>query len=293
MKLFTVNRFLVRTRRKKWLWWSLVLLAALGFIGYISSSYIDEELFVAEELPIYDIGPRPNDDTLRVAVIGDSWAEYHTSLECDTIFCRFAKRLTSRPVKCFSRGHSGKVTKEIYYEMFSDHTVEHSWDIDRCTQPLIEQHPDYCIIMAGINDWRLFKPKGFYVGNYRLMLNLLIQNGIRPVVMEMPGVDMEYFHGNRKFYRRWMFDALSLLTRVNDSYDSAQDYRDAMRKMLQESGLDDKVLFIPISAWNPEGIDDSPDIYLDDRLHLNLDGYHVMDSCMAYDVIKDYQKRNK
>lgn len=293
MKLFTVNRFLVRTRRKKWLLWSLVLLAALGFIGYIGSSYIDKELLVAEELPIYDIGPRPSDDTLRVAVIGDSWAEYHTSLECDTIFCRFAKRLTSRPVKCFSRGHSGKVTKEIYYEMFSDHTVEHSWDIDRCTQPLIEQHPDYCIIMAGINDWRLFKPKSFYVGNYRLMLNLLIQNGIRPVVMEMPDVDIEYFHGNRKFYRRWMFDALSLLTRVNDSNDSAQDYRDAMRKMLQESGLDDKVLFIPISAWNPEGIDNSPDIYLDDRLHLNLDGYHVMDSCMAYDVIKDYQKRNK
>jgi lysophospholipase L1-like esterase len=177
--------------------------------------------------------------------------------------------------------------------MFSDHTIEHSWDIDRCTQPLIEQHPDYCIIMAGINDWRLFKPKSFYVGNYRLILNLLIQNGIRPVVMEMPDVDIEYFHGNRKFYRRWMFDALSLLTRVNDSNDSAQDYRDAMRKMLQESGLDDKVLFIPISAWNPEGIDNSPDIYLDDRLHLNLDGYHVMDSCMAYDVIKDYQKRNK
>ena len=293
MELYTVYRILVRIRRLKWLWWSLALLPVLGFLGYKGSFYIDEALFVAEELPIYDIGPRPNDDTLRVAVIGDSWAEYHTSLECDTIFCRYAKRLTSRPVKSFSRGHSGKITKEIYYEMFSDRTVEHTWDVDRCTQPLIEQHPDYCIIMAGINDWRLFKSDDFYVGNYRLMLNLLIKNGIRPVVMEMPNVDMGYFHGNRKFYRRWMFNALSLVTGTDDSYGSAQDYRDAMRKMLQESDLDDKVLFIPISAWNPGGVDANPEIFLDDRLHLNLDGYHVLDSCMAYEVMKDFKKRKR
>ena len=287
----SVYRILVRIRRLKWLWWSLVLLAVLGFLGYRGYLYTKEELFVADELPIYDIGPHPNDDTLRVAVIGDSWAEYHASLECDTIFCRYAKRLTSQPVKGFSRGHSGKVTKEIYYEMFSDHTVEHSWDIDRCLQPLIEQHPDYCIIMAGINDMRLCKPADFYTGNYRLMLNLLIKNGIRPVVLEMPSVDLKYFHENRRFYRRWMFDVVALWTKIY--YSSAPIYRNAMKKMLHETGLDEKVLFIPMSAWNSGGIDANPELYLDDRLHLNLDGYHVLDSCMAYDVIKDYQKRNK
>lgn len=291
MELYAVYRILARIRRLKWLWWSLVLLPVLYYLGYYSFFYVDKTLFVAEELPIYVIGPRPDDDTLRVAVIGDSWAEYHASLECDTIFYRFAKRLISHPVKGFSRGHSGLVTKEIYYEMFSDHTVEHSWDIDRCTQPLIEQHPDYCIIMAGINDWRLFKPKNFYIGNYRLMLNLLLKNGIRPVVMEVPDVDMEYFHGNRRFYRKWMFDLLSLFTRIDDS--SVQPYRDAMREMLQETGLANKVLFIPMSAWNPGGIDANPEIYLDDRLHLNLDGYHVLDSCMATEIVKDYQRRNK
>ena len=291
MELYTVYRFLVRIIRLKWLWWSLVLLAVFGFLGYKGAFYLDKAFSVAQELPVYHIGPRPDDDTLRVAVIGDSWAEYHTSLECDTIFCRYAKRLTSRPVKCFSRGHSGKVTKEIYNEMFSNRTVEHSWEIDRCTQPLIEQHPDYCIIMAGINDWRLFKPKDFYVGNYRLILNLLIGNGIRPVIMEVPDVDIQYLNDNREFYRRWMFDALSLLTGIDDS--SVQPYRDAMRKMLQDTGLDEKVLYIPMSAWNPGGVDANPEIYLDDRLHLNLKGYHVLDSCMAYDVVKDYLKRKQ
>ena len=91
----------------------------------------------------------------------------------------------------------------------------------------------------------------------------------------------------------FLLRTVSLLTRTDDSYDSAQDYRDAMKKMLQESGLDDKVLFIPISAWNPGGVEANPEIFLDDRLHLNLDGYHILDSCMAYDIVKDYLKRNQ
>ena len=65
-----------------------------------------------------------------------------------------------------------------------------------------------------------------------------------------------------------------------------------MKKILQESDLKNKVLFIPASAWNPGGIEANPSIYLDDRLHLNLEGYHVLDSCMATEVIKDYILRN-
>ncbi len=244
-----------------------------------------------EEYPIYDIPPKHNDDTLRVIVIGDSWAEYHMTLECDTIFCRYAKSLTTKPVKCLSIGHSAKVTKEIYNEMFSEKTIEHSWDRNRCSQPLIELHPDYCIIMAGINDMRLSKPVDFYVGNYRLMLNLLIKNGIRPVVLEIPGVDLKYFNERRKYYRRWLFGLISLWTKVDDS--STEVYREAMKKMLQESEFKNRVLFIPASAWNPGGIEANPSIYLDDRLHLNLEGYHVLDSCMATEVIRDYILMNK
>ncbi len=250
----------------------------------------DFDMSVNEEYPIYDILPKHNDDTIRVIVIGDSWAEYHTTLECDTIFCRYAEMLTTQPVKCLSIGHSAKVTKEIYNEMFSERTEEHSWDRNRCSQPLINQHPDYCIIMAGINDMRLSKPVGFYIGNYRLMLNLLIKNGIRPVVLEVPGVDMKFFNGKRKYYRRWLFSLISMWTKIDDS--SIEVYRKAMRKMIQESELKNKVLFIPASAWNPGGIEANPSIYLDDRLHLNLEGYHVLDSCMATEVIKDYIIRN-
>lgn len=291
MHPYTIYRPLTKLRKLKKTAIALFLCGMLCYAIYELYLYIDKEFGISEELPYYHVPPHPDDDTLRVAVIGDSWAEYHTTLECDTIFCRYAKRLTSRPVKCLSIGHSGKTTKEIYYEMFRDHTVEHTWDRDRCSQPLIEQHPDYCVIMAGINDMRLSKPKEYYIGNYRLILNLLIHNGIRPVVMEMPDVDLKLFHENRKYYRRWMFNVLSLLTGID--YSSAQVYRDAMKKMLQETELYKKVLYIPLSVWEAGGVEANPELYIDDRLHLNLDGYNILDSCMAVKIIQDYQNKNK
>ena len=289
MQLYTVYRILVRIRRLKWLWWSLVLLPVLIYSGIQAYQFIDRELCVAEELPFYYVGPPHIDDTLRVAVIGDSWAEYHASLECDTIFCRIAKSLTKSPVKCFSRGHSAKMTKEIYYDMFADRTVEHAWEKDFCTQPLLEQHPDYCVIMAGINDLRLFRSTDYYTGNYRLIIRLLLRNNIRPVVMEMPDVDFLNSFQNKKINVQCMLLILSIWTRVN--WESAQTYRDAMCEMLKNTGLKDSILFIPVNHWNTKGLEENSSIFLDDKFHLNLDGYHVLDSCLATDIINDYRKR--
>lgn len=269
----------------------LLMIPLVGVAWMWLSKWYDAEYGVNIEYPIYKIPSKPQDDTLRVLVIGDSWAEYHMTLNCDSLFGHYAQKLTPVPVKCLTRGHSAKITKEIYNEMFAEHTVEHSWERDHCLQPLIEQHPDYCVIMAGINDMRLCKPEEFYVGNYLLMLNLLVKNGIKPVVMEMPGVDLKYFHEKRKFYRRWMFDVVSLWTKID--YSSAAIYRDAMKQMLHETGMDKKVLFISISSWNPGGYDANPEYYIDDRLHLCMDGYHVLDSCMAAEIINDYQNSIK
>ena len=269
-----------------------LLLCSPSFIllwQWVADKY-QTALVAGPEHPAYQIPPKHDDDTLRVAVIGDSWAEYHTTLECDTIFRRMAKRLTKKPVKCFSNGHSGKMSKEIYNEMFADRTVEHAWERNYCTQPLIEQHPDYCIVMAGINDMRLYKPIDFYTGNYRMIINLLLKNGIRPVVMEMPDVDFKSALENRSFVDQMAFRVLSWITKVD--YRSASAYREAMRNMLDETRLKDSVLFIPVDHWNPGGAFARPEIYLDDRFHLNLDGYHVIDSCMATDIINDYMKRN-
>ena len=294
MKAYTIFRGLVRLRklrRLKWLWLSLLIGGVLCYGALEGWQRYDHEFAVADELPYYHVKPRPADDTLRVVIIGDSWAEWHVTLGCDSLIQKYAHRVTEEPLKCVTRGKSGAKTKDVYHFMFTSQTKEVTWDHDYCTQPLLEEHPDYCVIMAGINDMRLSKPKEYYIGNYRLILNLLIHNGIRPVVMEMPDVDLKLFHENRKYYRRWMFNVLSLLTGID--YSSAQVYRDAMKKMLQETELYKKVLYIPLSVWEAGGVEANPELYIDDRLHLNLDGYNILDSCMAVKIIQDYQNKNK
>lgn len=291
MKLFTVNRFLVKIRRFKWLWWSLVLLAVLGYGGYRAYLFIDREFCVADELPFYDVGPRPDDDTLRVAVIGDSWAQYHMTLNCDTLFEQYGKRLTSKPIKCMTRGKNGAKTKDTYYYMFKSHTQEYSWMHDICTQPLLEEHPDYCVIMAGINDAWKKRPVSYYTGNYRLIIRLLLANKIRPVVMEIPDFDMENWINIHRKRQKYLYRFYSFFTGVME--DDITPFRDGLRKMLKDTGLGDSVLFIPADHWIPQNHQYSEEIYLKDHIHLNYQGYHVLDSCIVSDIINDYNKKTK
>ena len=130
---------------------SLLFLAVLVYFGNMVCQFIDREFCVAEELPFYHVDPHPNDDTLRVAVIGDSWAELHTMFNCDTLFQQYGGRLTTKPIKCMTRGKLGAKSKDVYYNMFRRRTQEDSI----CIQPLLEEHPDYCVVMVGINDvWK-------------------------------------------------------------------------------------------------------------------------------------------
>ena len=289
MQLYTVYRILVRIRRLKWLWWSLVLLAVFGYSGYQAYLFIDREFLVAKELPFYDVGPRPHDDTLRVAVIGDSWAEWHMTLNCDTLFKQFGRSLTTNPIKCMTRGKGGAKSKDVYYNMFRSHTKEYSWMHDICTQPLLEEHPDYCVVMVGINDTWKKRPVSYYKGNYRLIIRLLLANHIRPVVMEIPDFEMgEWLNTHRK-RERFLYRIYSYFTGVVE--DDITPFRNGLREMLKETGLGDSVLFIPVDHWIPQNHQYSEDIYQEDHVHINYQGYHVLDSCIVSEIIHDYHKR--
>ena len=291
MKLYKAYRFLSRIRRQKWLWGALAFLVMLGYFGYKAYLFIDREFLVADELPFYDVGPRPNDDTLRVAVIGDSWAELHMMLKCDTLFQQYGERLTTTPIKCMTRGKSGAKSKDVYYYMFRSHTQEHSWEHDICTQPLLEQHPDYCVIMVGINDTWKKRPVSYYTGNYRLIIRLLLANDIRPVVMEMPDFALKDWLDIHRKHKSYIYRFYSVFTGVVE--DDITPFRNGLREMLKDTRLGDSVLFVPADHWLPQNHHYSEEMYLEDHVHLNYKGYHVLDSCMVSEIIDDYNIRSK
>jgi lysophospholipase L1-like esterase len=291
MKLYQTNRILVRIRRLKWLWWSLIIFVVLGYYGYKAYRFIDREFLVAKELPCYDVGPRPDDDTLRVAVIGDSWAECHMTLGCDSLIVQYGRKLTQKPIKCIIRGMNGAKSKDVYHYMFRSQTQEYSWMHDICTQPLLEEHPDYCVVMVGINDTWKKRPVSYYAGNYRLIIRLLLANHIRPVVMEIPDFEMGEWLDKYKKHQRRTYRFYSYFTGVVE--DDITPFRNGLHDMLKTTGLVDSVLYIPANHWLPRNHHYSNSIYQDDHVHLNYQGYHILDSCIVSEIVNDYQKRGK
>lgn len=290
MKLYKAYSFLVIMRRLKWFLWSLVLLAVFGYLGYHAHLFIDREFRVAEELPYYDIGPHPDDDTLRVAIIGDSWAEWHMKYNCDTLFQQYTGKLTTKPIKCRSRGKGGAKSKDVYYYMFRDYIQEHSMMHDFCTQPLLEQHPDYCVVIVGINDTWKKRPVSYYTGNCYLIIKLLLANNIRPVFLEIPDFEMgEWLNVHRK-RQRSLYRLYSYFNGVVE--DDITPFRSGFIKMLKETRLGDSVLFIPASNWLPKDHNYSETIYQNDHVHLNYQGYRILDSCIVSEIINDYNKRS-
>ena len=263
-----------------------IVVFLLSVILYCVPTY--RYYYEPEELPFYTISKTYQDDTLRIALIGDSWADYHTLLSGDTIIANAAKQIFKKPVKAVTRGKKGALSKEFFFFMYSDKTEEHTDEPDRCTQPLIEDHPDYCVIFAGINDVTYLRTLSFYTENMKLIIRLLLHNHIRPVIMEIPLVNFTEPMHRKRLRERLFYRFRSVLMGTSNQH--GEDYQKALYDMLTETGLRDSVLFIPVRKWNPNGATDTS-MFLDDCLHLNLEGYYRLDSCIISEIVRDYTIR--
>ena len=279
-----------------------MLIVLLGIMVVTGVAVCYRPAFIpAEEQPFYPV-TASQDDTLRVIMIGDSWVHIHERLRGDSILYAMLQPKVSVPVKVMSRGRGGANSKEIYYYMFSAKGDEYPGEADRCTQPLIEQKPDYCIISAGINDVVQGKGVDFYCHNYLLILRLLLHQGIRPVVLELPTVVTNHPHDyhffdisdeNLQFLKEQITYKFGygLAALINGADRNKVDgYRHALRLTLEKTGLIDSVLYIGINEWNPDGYRDSRQLYVvEDYMHLNLKGYYVLDSCYAAKIAEDWK----
>jgi len=273
----------------RFFWRVCVLLPLfIAVITYLRGVYRDK-FTPSEELPYYDVQPRAEEDTLRVIIVGDSWAEFHTNLSGDTILERAARRISRPPVRSWTRGKGGALTKEIYHYMFE--SLEHEYEeyADRCTQELIESAPDYCVLFAGINDAIFQRSLEYYQENMRLMIRMLLHHGIRPVVMQIPMVDAAWAIDYKPYLHRTAHHLKARL--VGTRQNTIPKYREALTEMLASTRLKDSVLYIPADRWDKKGGWDESK-YISDRVHLNMHGYHVLDSCIAAEILSDWTKRH-
>ena len=217
------------------------------------------------------------DDTLRVVMIGDSWAGMHT--EFDSFMIQKLEKYSRLPVLFESRGKGGEKTKGVYQLMFKDDYYG--------TKQLMLSSPDYCVISAGINDAAANLGTKQFCHYYRQILDFLLANGIRPVVLEIPNVNIWHLYGAKPLKDLVVDFVRSTMTRCI-MYQFA-DYRAALYQMLRNEVLIDKVVYIPMSDWNDGSSDISKHLFLSDQIHLNRRGYEKIDSCIAIAIAKDLE----
>ena len=265
----------------------IIVSATISFIGWKWRPYYTPP----NPFEPYSIAHH-QDDTLRVIMIGDSWVYFHQTLRRDSTFeVQLKKVLGSNKVKVTAKGKGGAVSGEIYQRMSAERTMAMDFDLEYCAQSVIEAGADYCVVSAGINDARRRRGKSYYVGSYMHIIRLLLSYGIRPVIMEIPDVEIdECFDANTLYFRLKSKICMDLL---KTGLYGVESYRKALNDSLFSTHLMDSVIYIPAASWNPDGWEDKRDIYIDDRLHLNLLGYKILDSTFVAEIVKDYRLRKK
>lgn len=230
--------------------------------------------------PVYAIH-HYSDDTLRVVMIGDSWIEMHSNHGLDSLLEKQLCELTSRPVKVSSKGKGGMRSRGIYDLMFKSKGYG--------TKPVIVSGADYCVISAGINDASANLGTRQYCHYMRLIIDFLLENEIRPVIIEAPDVNIWKLFAQRPL-KNIAIDSLRSIMTGCGMYHYAE-YREALRKSLKDGQLKDSVVFVSMYGWDGNGTAMDESLFLDDQIHLNRKGYELLDSCIASAIASDIHNK--
>lgn len=213
-----------------------------------------------------------NDDTIRIAYIGDSWAYFHKNVRC--VIDSIIQVETGKPTLIRNAGVGGLTSKEIYNSLFTNRDI----------RTIIEWGPDFCFVSAGINDSNMKSGRENYKENMRLLISSLLDHHIIPVILEIPYYDIFY-----TFWRRSpisMFRSIRSMLWTQSAINCIDSYSNAYNELITEQHWQDVIITIRRVCWNPKGYEGQKELYTSDRMHLNQDGYYVLDSCIASQIVK-------
>ena len=222
------------------------------------------------------------DDTLRIAYIGDSWALGHSDIWTfghNSHSCRIADLIsekTKKPAIVESYGIGGLTSKEVYNALF---------EIDNLKR-FMKKGYDYCFISAGINDTHKKMSTSYYKISMDCIIQFLLTNHIHPIILEIPDYNIIKIFDDLEF-KKLIIRKFSMI--INKTpLDCKQLFRDALDELIVEKGYQNKVSIVRYKSWNNCYQDDLKELYIEDQMHLNEKGYSVLDSVIAYEIIKHY-----
>ena len=260
--------------KKKRLYTLLLLVTCIiAGITYVAYQYYASPRMRKPYLMMYQ------EDTLRIAYIGDSWAFMHKDHDCE-----MSKLITDtlhRPVSVHSYGICGLTSKEIYENIYENADFKH----------FLQKRPyEYCFISAGINDTYKKMSISYYRHSMKGIIQFLLANDIHPIILEIPDYDIQKAYNWQKSLRKILRDVTMFINNV--PVDCKQMYRDALQELVNQKGYHNKISIIKYKSWNNNYQDDLQHLYLKDGMHLNSVGYAKLDSAIVDVITKQLINNN-
>ena len=189
-----------------------------------------------------------NDDTIRIAYIGDSWAAMHKEHECT-----IAKKIEDsihRPVIVSSCGIHGKTSKEIYENLFDNKDIH----------DFMMKGYDFCFISAGINDTYKKMSVKYYKKSIENIIRFMLINHIHPIILDIPDYNIVKAYDNQKMFHKLLRKASTLIT--GSQVDCKQEFRNTLYELVNNKNYEISIL--KYQEWNKDYLNDLNTYYLND-----------------------------
>jgi lysophospholipase L1-like esterase len=251
--------------KKKILIIIVLLVGASCFLYFWNKfSYADQKDYFPSETK--------SENGLQVGIIGDSWV---VRQKLDSLLER---KLLDKGIRAnvFSSGNPGAKTKRIYENLFKDESEEFS------SKTIIEKKPDYCIVIAGVNDAATHMGFEFYTWHMTMIINTLLHYGIKPVIVIIPEFGLEDDFKRKNFVSALSNRGAEFLLNKGEPF-TIEDYRSALLAELKRTKLNNKVVLLNFDEVSRD-YDHDRNLY-SDPLHLNKVGYQRFSEFLAAGII--------
>lgn len=248
-----------------------ILIIAVLLIGLFCTAYFWNKYSYADQEKYFTSDTKP-ENGLQIGIIGDSWV---VRQNLDSLL---EAKLMEQGIhaEVYASGNPGAKTKRIYENLFKNRKEEFS------SKEVIEKKPDYCIIIAGVNDAATHVGPDFYTHHMVMMISTLLHYGIKPVVIPLPEFGLKE-DSERKNILSSLSNKGAELVLNNGKEFEIKDYRNALLKALKQNGLENRIVLLNFDEVSSDFNKDRG-LYAD-PLHLNEQGYQKFSDFLAESIV--------
>ncbi len=214
-------------KRARFYFVALLVIFCLGV-----SYYLYDRFSYATEAAYFPVENK-KDSMITIGIIGDSWV-FGKKLDSSLKEKLLEKGIS---VNILSSGQEGAKSKLIYQNIFKEKASEFS------SKFVIEKKPEYCIVIAGVNDALGQVGPKFYAHHVYLIVKTLLHYNIKPIIVELPEFDIIDATNEMGLLKKTRNRVFARFTN-NGHLDNIKDYRNSLTKLFTEKNLTDSILFI-------------------------------------------------